>query len=170
MAATPGRPSSRARHFDEFVAIAAGDADDDRRSDAGKIGQMMLDEGFEAVVVQADRVQHAGGGFDRSPRRIARSRQASDGFGNDRAEPLQIDQAGHLAGIAERARGHHDRIGQRQPAKLNCQINRHEFMCLTGGATARRCTSMNTLAVVAVREHTARAQKKTPRGVCRAAF
>ena len=45
-------------------------------------------------------------------------------FGKDAAQPRKIDQAGHLAGVAERARGDQDRIGQPQPAELNGQDRR----------------------------------------------
>ena len=72
IAATPGRPFEPRRHFDEFVArswpamltmIGA--------PTVGQIRQVMCDERLVPVVVQADRVEHAGGGFDRSPGRVA---------------------------------------------------------------------------------------------------
>ena len=73
-AATPGRPSSRAAIATNSSQIVPGNADDDRHAQAGQVRQVMLDEGLDAVVVEADRVEHAGGGFDRSPRRVAGAR------------------------------------------------------------------------------------------------
>ena len=55
----------------EFVVIVSGDADDDRRPQPRQVRQVMGDEGFDAVVVQADRIEHARGGFDRSPGSVA---------------------------------------------------------------------------------------------------
>ena len=57
------------------------------------------------------------GGLDRSPRRVAGARLLRDRLGQDAAEAAEIDQAGHLAGVAERARRHEDRIRQPQAAK-----------------------------------------------------
>ena len=73
----------------------------------------MRDEGLDAVVVEADRVEHAGRRFDRPPGRVAGPRLLRDRLGKNAAEPAEIDQACHLAGVAEGARGDEDRIGQR---------------------------------------------------------
>ena len=56
-------------------------------------------------------------------RRVARPRLLGDRLGQDSAQPRQIDQAGHFPGVAERARGHHDRIGQAQAAELNVEAD-----------------------------------------------
>ena len=88
-----------------------------------QVRQVVLDEGLDAVVVQADRVEHAAGRFDGSPGAIAVPRLAGDRLGQDPAQAGQIDQAGHLAGIAERARGHHDRVGEPQPAELDGEVD-----------------------------------------------
>ena len=92
-------------------------------SDA-EVRQVMRDERLDAVVVEADRVEHAGGGLDRSPRRVAGARFLRDRFRQNAAEAADIDEAFHLAGIAERARGDEDRIRQPQSAELNGEINR----------------------------------------------
>ena len=123
-AAMPARPSSRRGHSHELVVRAAGDADDDRHAERRQVRQMVRDERLDAVVVQADRVEHAGGGFDRSPRRVAGARLLRDRLGQDAAEPAEVDQAFHLAGVAERAGGDEDRIRQPQPAELDGEIDR----------------------------------------------
>ena len=48
------------------------------RAERGQVRQMVLDEGLDAVVVQADRVEHARGRLDRPRRRIARPRLLGD--------------------------------------------------------------------------------------------
>ena len=123
IAAMPARPSSRRVMRDEFVVRPAGDADDDRHAQAGQVRQMMRDERLDAVVVEADRVEHAGGGLDRSPRRVAGPRLLRDRLRQNAAEAAEVDQAFHLAGVAERARRDEDRIRQPQPAELDREID-----------------------------------------------
>ena len=110
----PSAASSRAAMLDVFLAARAGDADDDRRAERGQVGQLPFDERLDAVVVQPDGIEHAAGGFDGSRRRIARPRLLRDRLGQDSAQPRDVDQPGHFPAIAERARGHRDRIGQAQ--------------------------------------------------------
>jgi hypothetical protein len=102
------------RHFHKLVVSPAGNADDNRRPQAGQIGQMMRDESLDPVIIQTDRVQHPGRGLDRAPRCIARARQLGDRFWKNSAQSPQIDKAFHLSGIAKCTRGDEDRIGQPQ--------------------------------------------------------
>ena len=96
---------------------------------AAEIRQVMRDEGLDAVVIEADRVEHAGGGFDRSPRRVAGARLLRDRLRQDAAQAADIDEAFHLAGVAERARGDEDRIRQPQVGRVG-RRDRH------GGTTS----------------------------------
>ena len=110
-------------HRHELVGGLACDADDDRRVERGQVGQLPLDEGLDAVVVQSDRVEHAAGGFDGPRRRIAWPRLLGDRLGQDPAQPREVHQPGHFAGVAEGARGHGDRVGQTQAAELNVEMD-----------------------------------------------
>ena len=83
----------------------------------------MGDERFQAIVVQADGIEHAAGGFDRSPGRIAGARLLCDCLRNDAAQPRKIDQARHFAGIAKCARSHQNWVGQRQAAERHGKID-----------------------------------------------
>ncbi len=83
----------------------------------------MFDEGFDAVVVQPDRIEHAGGRLDGSPGCIAGPGLGRDRLGQDAAQAAEVHQAGHLPRVAERARGDQDRIGQSQPAQLYGQVD-----------------------------------------------
>ena len=120
---------------DELVVRPAGDADDDRHAEPSQVRHVMLDERLDAVVVQADRIEHAGGRFDRSPGRVAGPRLAGDRLWDDCAQTLEIDQAGHFPRIAKRAGGHHDRIGQAQTAQLDRKVDR-------GGSRAHESRSL----------------------------
>ena len=62
-----------------------------------------------------------GGGLPAAGLRRDRLRQ-------DAAQPRQVDQPGHLAGVAERARGHHDRVGQSQAAELDVEAEAGWFL------------------------------------------
>ncbi len=145
IAATPGRSVSRAGHLHKFFVRAPGDADDDGHAERAEIRQVMRDERLDAVVVEADRVEHAGCGLDRSPRRIAGARFLRDRFRENAAEAADVDETFHLAGVAEGARGNEDRIRQPQSAELNgevyrrCGLKRHENRNPSVENLVRRC-------------------------------
>ena len=72
---------------------------------------------FDAVVVQADRIEHA----RRSSRRFAAGgfRPAGSAvivLGRMPPSRRKIHQSGHFPRVSKRARGHGDRVGQPQPA------------------------------------------------------
>ena len=59
-----------------------------------------------------------------------------DRLGRIAAQPCEIDQPGHLPGVAECARGDHDRIGQTQAAELNIELDIggiHRWSCRPSG-------------------------------------
>ncbi len=141
IAATPARPFEPTGHLHELFVRAPGNAHDDRHAERGQIGQVMGDERLDAVVVEADRVEHAGGGFDGSPRRVAGARLLRDRLGQDAAEAAKIDQAFHLAGIAERARRDQDRVRQPQPAELDGKID----SMVRAAASRRRKSSVGRI-------------------------
>jgi hypothetical protein len=66
---------------------------------------------LDAVVVQADGVEQAGGRFDGAGRRVADAGLAGDGLGDDAAELGEVHHPGHLAGVAEGARRDQHRVG-----------------------------------------------------------
>ena len=118
IAAMPASPSSRAAISTNSSCVRPAMLTMIGTPSDAEVRQVMRDEGFDAVVVEADRVEHAGGGFDRPPGSVAGARLLRDRFGQDAAEAAEVDQAFHLAGVAERARGDEDRIRQPQPAEL----------------------------------------------------
>ena len=52
-------------HRDELVLVLARDVGDHRRADGPEVGQVVATEVVDPVVVEADRVEQAGGGLDR---------------------------------------------------------------------------------------------------------
>ncbi len=111
------------RHGHEFVVRAAGNADDDRHAERCQVRQVVRDEGLDPVVIQADRVEHASGRLDGAPRGVAGPRLLGDRLRQNTAEAVEIDETGHFAGVAERARSDEDRIRQPQAAELDTKIN-----------------------------------------------
>ena len=71
IAAMPGRPSSRSAIRTNSSCVRPAMLTMIGTPSEARYGKMMRDERLDAVVVEADRVEHAGGGFDRSPRRVA---------------------------------------------------------------------------------------------------
>ncbi len=51
------------------------------------------------------------------------ARRLGDRFGQDTAQPVEIDQTRHLPRVTERSRGDEDRIGQAQPPNLYGEVN-----------------------------------------------
>ena len=77
-----------------------------------EVRQVVVEEVVDAVVIEADGVEHAGWGLDRPRRRVADSRLGGDGLRDDAAEAGEVDEAGHFPGVAEGARGDEDRVAQ----------------------------------------------------------
>src|SRR5262245_15437783 len=78
---------------------------------------------LDAVVVQADGVEHARGRLDGARRGVAGARLPRDGLGDDAAELAEIDRAGHCAGVAEGARGDEDGVAQLEAAEGDGQVS-----------------------------------------------
>ena len=72
-----GQAIEPGRHVDELLLALARDADDDLRAQPGQIGQQMGDERLDAVVIQADGIEHAAAGFVGPRRRIARGEDSA---------------------------------------------------------------------------------------------
>ena len=66
------------------------------------------------------------------------ARRQRDRLRQDAAQASQVDQARHLAGIAERSRCDHHGIGQHQAAKLDFEVD---------GALSQRCETCNRMVV-----------------------
>jgi hypothetical protein len=86
-------------------------------------GELVDKKRFHAVIVEADRVEQAGRGLDGSPWNVALAGQRRDCLRYDAAQSRKVEETGHLTAVAERAGGHHDRVGQPEPAQRDGQIN-----------------------------------------------
>src|ERR1700722_4681644 len=85
----------------------------------------MADEMVDAVVVEADRVEHTGRGFDGARRDVAGARLPRDRLGDDTAEFGEVNDAGHFTGITEGAGGNEDWVAQLETAERNREIRHH---------------------------------------------
>src|SRR5258708_38751802 len=93
----------------------------------------MFEEVVDAVVIEADGVEHSTGRFHGPGRLVARARNAGNRLGDDSAQLTEVDYALELARVAEGARCHHDRVAELQPAESDAQI--HEWVFLPGCQT-----------------------------------
>ena len=130
-ASDAGHPLQAIGQLHKLPLIGASDAHDHRRPTPEQKGELGLQEGVDAVVVEPDRIEQAGGGFHGAPRHVSLARQRRDRLGHDAAEPGKIDVASHLPRVAKRARRHQNRVGQPQAADHHRQI---DLRWLDGGA------------------------------------
>ena len=91
------------RHVDEIVLRLAGDVSHDRRGQCTQVRQVLLDEMVNAVVIESDGIQHAGRRLHGSRRRVAGTRVARYGLGDDAAQTRKIDHPSHFLCVAEGA-------------------------------------------------------------------
>ena len=138
---------------------AAGDADDNCRPQRAQVWQVMLNEGIDAVIIEPDRVQHAAGRFDGAPRCVARARLARDRLGQDGAQPIEVDESGHFAGVAERTGRDHDRVRQPQASQLNLQVDVRGIHNLLVRSESGRGAGRAAFRIRALIQHTFHAQQ-----------
>ena len=110
-------------HLDEFVLVLAGDIRDDDRGQGSQIREMMSNEMFDAVIVEANGIEHARCSLDRPRRLVADPRLARHGLGDDPAQKTEIHDACHLPGIAEGARRNKDGILKVKATKSDREIH-----------------------------------------------
>jgi hypothetical protein len=109
-------------HVNRLLLGLAGDVGDDRGRQTAQVGQVVAEEVVDAVVVQTDGIEHAGGCFHRARRSVALAQVARDGLGNDAAEPGEVDRAGHFTRVTKRAGRHQDGIGEAESSQGYGQI------------------------------------------------
>jgi len=83
---------------------------------------MMRDEMIDAVVIEADGVEHPRRRLDGARRRVALARLMRDGLRYDAAELSEIDRAGHFLGVSKSAGRHQDRVLHVQAAKCDTEV------------------------------------------------
>ena len=71
-------------------------------------GEFFFDEGVDADVLEADGVDHAGGGLDDAGGGVARHRFAGETFGDEAADAIERDDVFELDAVAEGAAGRDD--------------------------------------------------------------
>ena len=89
----------------------------------GEIREVVGNEWLDAVVVEADRIEHPAGCFDRPPGRIASSRLGRDGLRENAAQSGKIDDASKFTGIPEGPRSHEYRVGKLDPSQFDLEFH-----------------------------------------------
>ena len=120
----PRHPLEAVGHLDELALVGPRDAHDHRSGTAEEEGELMAEEGIDAVVVEADRVEKPRGGLDRPPGDVAGPGERRDRLRDNPPEPGQIDKIDHLFGIPEGPRRHEDRIREAETTELDRQVDR----------------------------------------------
>ena len=111
-------------------------ADHQRRLELRVFGHDVIEEIFDAFARQPDRLDDAGFGLGHARRRIAEPRLAADGLGDQRAEPVEIDDVVVFPG--ERAGRRLHRILQRDVADLDREIYHPTASCILNTGPSRQ--------------------------------
>ena len=105
-------PSASLRRVDDGDVVFDGvaeDVDDDGAAGiVAQLGELFCDEALDADVLQADGVDHAGGGLDEAGRRVAGHGLAGEALGDEAADAVEGDDLFKLDAIAEGAAGGDD--------------------------------------------------------------
>src|ERR1700690_1817150 len=111
--------------FVVFTGVAENIGDDHDVFDGAEFGKLVVHEGAGADVLQADGVQHSGGGFIQARRRVADQGLARKAFDHESAQPLQVDDVFKFHAVAEGAAGGEDRVLQRDSGETDAEIGGH---------------------------------------------
>src|SRR6185312_12382464 len=109
---------------------------DQRRLELGVFGHDVFDEVLDAFARQADRLDDAGLGLGHARRRVAEPRLAADGLGNQRAEPVEVDDVVVFPG--KRAGRRLDRVLQRDVADLDGEVYHPTASCMLNTGPSRQ--------------------------------
>ena len=94
----------------ELVRRCGVKVGDDRRFVPRQAGELVLEEGFHAVVLQAHGIEHPAGRFRHAGQRVAGPGPQGKPLDHDAAEMGQVAVGGELHPVAEGARGRQHRI------------------------------------------------------------
>src|SRR5262249_37648293 len=96
---------------------------------------LLLDEGAGADVLQADGVQHAGGGLKQPRRRIAHHRFARESFRDKAPQLPQRDHIFELDAVSKSSAGGDDRVLESNTAEVDAQIRLARGNTFRGGGS-----------------------------------
>ena len=106
--------------------LVAEDVDDDVGAGiAGEGRQLAADKLLDAHILQADGVQHSGGGLDDARRGMAGDGVERDALGDEAADALESDDVFKFDAVAKGAAGGDDRTGQIEAGKRHIHLRFH---------------------------------------------
>ena len=110
------------------------------------------DELFDAYILQADCVEHAGRSLDNAWWRMARNGLEGDTLGDEATDPFERNDLFEFDSIAEGATGRDDGVDQFEPGQLalSCRVSLTEFFLGRGVATWRSSLQVSAPALAHV--------------------
>jgi hypothetical protein len=118
-----GRAVEPRRALGELVRAVAPEVGDDARAPLAEEREPIAEEGLDADVLEADRVQHAARRLDEPRRRLSRRRAKREALHRDRADGRDVHEARELRPVAERpGRGDH-RVRQLDRADRDAAVD-----------------------------------------------
>src|SRR5581483_11080766 len=108
------------------VDRAAEDVDDDGTMRmVTQRGKLLRDEALNADVLQADGVDHAGGGFNKTRGCVAGHRLRRDALSDEAADPFEVYDLLEFNAVAEGAAGGNYRADEAKAAKGDPHVGLH---------------------------------------------
>jgi len=112
--------------FDGLLVVGAGVAEDVGEHDdvlfLAQRGELFGEEGGRSDVLQADGIQHSGGGFIEARRRISGHRFLGETFDDQSAEAVEVNDIFELDAVGEGAGGGDDRILEVDAGEADAQV------------------------------------------------
>ena len=130
-----------ARELDVLLQRRAADVHDDGGTPGTQLRHLFGDEPVDADSLEADGIQHAGGGLHDAGRRVSFALGKEETLYGDAAERRQIDQVGVFGAVPETTARGDERVFQRQRADGNREVHVHQLISLarkTGPARQAR--------------------------------
>ncbi len=119
------------KRADDFEAVLDGEAkdvgDDDDVFDVLELGELFGDEGPDAHVLEADGVDHAGGGFDDAGRGVAGHGLTGEALGDEGSDVIERDDVFELDTVAEGSAGGDDGRAQLYACHVHVHIGTFGF-------------------------------------------
>src|SRR5580698_2604445 len=113
-----------------FAGIAEDVGENDDVRNIAELGQFFIDESASANVLQADGVEHAGGGLIQAGRGIASHGFFGQSLNHEAAELAEMDDVLELDAVAESSAGGDDGILELDAAEIHTQVR---SACASGG-------------------------------------
>ncbi len=109
--------------FHVLLQGETADVGDDRAvKEPGNVGNLLMEDCVHAGILEANGVQHAGGGFGNAGLGVARAGLGGGALPGEGAQNVQVIELRKLPPVAEGSRGGNDGVFQCHPSQSDGQV------------------------------------------------